>query len=255
MNGCLECDRLRQELDRVKALAEQDAHNFAAAEQGRLREIRKLKKKLEGDAPKTSPRDAEALELQEYWLANCVPRNGQKRTVIGIGSDRHKLALSKLGTYPLADLKTCVDRIAREPYVSATGRQASPDGARRFADLDHCIGNDFRIKKNLEAMEALKEEQAQEYTGVAGVLGYPVPKLLGSLAEHGCYFQRFGQGKSEHWISGCPSCRVDKTLVITESAEHDADVLCNEGCATTDVLDALGMRLSDLWVDREADEG
>ena len=57
------------------------------------------------------------------------------------------------------------------------------------------------------------------------------------------------QGKHPHWRSLCPAHhnRKSRTLSITETSTGLILVHCFAGCGGADIMDAIGMSLSDLY--------
>lgn len=63
----------------------------------------------------------------------------------------------------------------------------------------------------------------------------------------------YARHRGDGWVAQCPACnRNDRspTLVVNER-DHRILLYCYRGCTALDVVEAMGLRLSDLFNDRE----
>jgi hypothetical protein len=72
----------------------------------------------------------------------------------------------------------------------------------------------------------------------------PLARILDALDRCGCVTRSSGQG----WRAQCPA-HEDRapSLSLREGADGSALLFCFAGCETKAVLQALGLRLSDLY--------
>jgi|SRR5699024_9637163 len=58
--------------------------------------------------------------------------------------------------------------------------------------------------------------------------------------------------RGDEWLSECPSCdKKRRTLVISEDANKTILLHCYRGCRAIDVVQAVGLKLSDLFEQKD----
>lgn len=110
------------------------------------------------EAAGTGPFGAQATELLEFFREHVVPQRGRAHFKVDAAGDNFKLAVKILRRkqWTLEQLQHACLGLALAPYVVDAHRVATGKPKQRYADLPHAIGNDDRIRRNLERYEASK---------------------------------------------------------------------------------------------------
>lgn len=207
-----------------------------------MRTISALKAELSRQR-KNSPQAQQARQVFEYW----VERLGKNGNVV-FGPAREKAVQARLREYPLEVVLRAVDGCALMPYVGPHGRQADGRGAKKHDDLALICRDETTVERFASYVDEPPEAPTPIRRHVPVYEPPPIDKVLQAIDKLDLK-RTSAWNQHGSWSSQCPAHEDRSPSLSIREVEADGRVLlhCFAGCHVTEICDALGLSLSDLF--------